>query len=115
MPKQDVARVDFDPANWGCVDTYSDRFAPLPDAPGIYAIYGVNLLNYATEFRKELIYIGISCRIKRRLNRHPVCLKARAEFDFVCRSFVECPFDKAQEIEPLLIRKHKPRYNTQHN
>lgn len=108
--------LTFDPSKWGCCDVFSTGFSPLPDEPGIYAIYGMALdRRLFPKGPTVLCYIGISTNLRHRLEEpHDAIKKARSAFERVTRHFQTCPVDIASDLERFLIQKYNPPLNITH-
>jgi len=72
---------------------------------GVYFLYD----------KDEIIYIGSSLNIIKRINTHrnqSTKLRKRMPFDFDGYSYIYCTPDKRVEVEKYWIKKIKPKYNT---
>lgn len=105
---------------WLTPNTYCSReYAPLPDRPGIYKIFGVNNLFsrrhiYRDEIDYVLLYIGKSSNLAKRLSSHEIFDKIVEKFDVLNIYFKEFSIKSLDKVERDLIKKLKPPYNIIH-
>ena len=83
--------------------TFVTEFNQLPESAGVYFLF----------LNGEIIYIGHSQNIRKRISGHEIVRKyhsGETGFDVEC-VYAELPIDEAQSVERKMIRLVKPRYN----
>jgi|GEM_PF-2339160 len=100
---------------WQTPHTYSNHFAPIPDAAGVYALV---VFPDFLEFKAPPVigYVGKSRHLCRRLAGHPVVrLITKEDPDCIVQQwFLELAADRITTAEVDLIRRFNPPYNLQH-
>jgi len=82
----------------------------VPRESGVYVILG----RIPSSQTYDIIYIGSSKCLERRLHRHPIILKHSDEWGVKTRiHFIE--FDDYLLLEKEMIKRHSPLANKQHN
>ena len=106
-------RTQLRAEGWLTPDTYSNSFAPLPTAPGVYLILAVDLCEPRD---RKVVYVGKSLDLARRLNNHPVVrgVHSRDGDIFMQRWFREMPAAGITAAEIEAISRFDPPLNIQH-
>lgn len=102
---------EFNLNGWFTERCYSsERFAPIPKGPGLYALLDFDVSSQPLTWR--VLYIGMSKNIRRRLRTHAIF----AELNKVIDVFVYFkPLNEnLRTTERGLIKKFNPPYNIQH-
>lgn len=103
------ANFDFDINEWPTQDTYNGNCTLLPGSPGVYLIVATDMLDKHKTMQQEIVYIGSSRNIKKRVKTHPVVRVVKAYHFSVSVHFKEC--GNYLQIEKELIGKYNPRIN----
>lgn len=112
MDKKSKSPAYFDPEKWRTNQTYSDYYR-IPSSPGIYAIVNADIPSDGRPVTFQVLYIGMSKNILKRVNNHPVRRQIERKYGYVYVYF-KSRIKNLRKTERLLIRKFNPPYNLQH-
>lgn len=109
-----MQQKEFNWSNWKTPNTYdSDELGSLPQGCGIYLLVRV----YFGDLRREILYVGQSQNVARRLANHPIrrlCDAAKIPDSYVRVYFRPCAKDALRIRERNLIQRLNPPYNIVH-
>jgi hypothetical protein len=96
---------------WRTPNTYTSRFFGVPDdSPAVYMF----LLYDQESFTKAFVgYVGMSKRIARRLDGHPILSELNQTSFWPMRLFKPTPVVDLRRVELSLIQKFDPPWNIQ--
>lgn len=103
----------MDLTKWSTPNTYDTNFSCVPGEPGVYLIVWPQVNHESKSLDDEILYVGSSKNLIKRYERHEVIRLLRNMYGYVQFYFRVTADYKKEEID--LIKKIKPRFNTQHN
>lgn len=92
-------------------NTYNENFDIPPEKPGIYYLV-VPKLFVCDGIEFQIMYIGSSKNLARRYDRHAIKRLLTAIYGYVQFYFIET--EDYIDVEKLLIKLYKPKFNIQY-
>lgn len=101
----------FSPKAWKTPNSYSRNFSRLPDDPGVYAIVDVRVDQASAGIEHDVLYIGMSKNIRRRITSpHRVLSELRKRYGHLAVYFKQVS-GALRVVEGKLIQAFRPPYN----
>jgi len=106
------ADCKLDADGWLSPDTYGREFATAGDFPAVYMFMQVDFdLMESRDYKREIVYVGMSSSLARRWAAHPTLRKIKAEGLWVKRLFKPTPEGILRAEERRYIQQFRPRWN----
>lgn len=101
----------FVETKWWCANTYDTNYKEITNKSGVYFFA---MLDIETKV-KDILYVGSSVDLKTRYKGHNIYRKMEKDKNNIPLFFYFIEMDKGfYDYERKLIKKLKPKYNTQH-
>ncbi len=103
-------------SKWETPNTYDTNYSSLPEEPGVYLLVLRKLIiGNKLKFRHKIAYVGSSCNLSKRLEKHPMVNKILDDLNDNSYS-IACYFKRCEDYlteEKKLIKATQARWNKQ--